>query len=163
MNSKISKKIVLIGTGNLGHHLAKLFVKKGHEIIQIVSRSEVSAKAMGLSFFTSHTSDINALNPNADIYILCVSDNEIEKVASHIKIKNKLLIHTSGSTDIQVLAKSSNKYGVLYPLQTFSKKANTKWSKTPLLIEGNNKDTETLMKTFADSLCNEVHVLNSEQ
>ncbi len=163
MNAAGLKKIVVIGAGKLAHHLAAVLIKKGHEIIQVVGRSEKATKEMGMKFFTSHTVNIKELNLNADIYIICVNDESIAPVAASLKLKNKLVLHTSGSIDIEVLKKTSAKYGVLYPLQTFTAGTKIKWSKTPLLIEANNAQARTALNQFASSLSKEVSVLDSNQ
>jgi predicted short-subunit dehydrogenase-like oxidoreductase (DUF2520 family) len=157
------KKIVLIGAGNLAHHLAALLVKKGHEIIQVVSRHEESARTLGLKFFTSHTTSLNKINQEADIYLICINDSEIENVASSLHLKGKLVLHTSGSIGIRALKKASGKYGVIYPLQTFTAGAKVKWSRIPLLIEGNTIAVTNEITSFALSLCKQVHTLNSMQ
>ena len=42
-NSKtFDKKIVIIGSGNVATHLAKILVKKGHEIVQFIGRNEIA-------------------------------------------------------------------------------------------------------------------------
>lgn len=157
------KKTVLIGAGNLAHQLAIQLVKKGHEIIQVVSRGEASAKALGLKFFTTHTTDLKKINREADVYIICVNDSEIEKVAAALNLKGKLVLHTSGSTSIGVLKKASDRYGVIYPLQTFTKEVKAKWSKVSLLTEGNTPAVKKEVNAFAHSLCKQVHELDSAQ
>jgi predicted short-subunit dehydrogenase-like oxidoreductase (DUF2520 family) len=162
MNS-VSKKVVIIGAGNLANHFASLLVKRGHEIIQVISRSEESARALGLKLFTTHSTSAVGINSDADIYLICVSDHSIADVAASISVKDKLVLHTSGSTDINVLNKSSNRYGVLYPLQTFSKDVKAKWSKIPLLIEANNPESLEQLQSFASGLCAQVQVMDSTQ
>ncbi len=163
MYNAASKKIVLIGAGNLAHHLAKLLLKRGHEIIQVYGRTEAAAKQLGMKLFSVHTTVLQELKPDADIYIICVKDKAIAEVAAKLKPGNKLVLHTSGATSMQVLKGSSKKYGVLYPLQTFSAQSKVKWNKIPFLIEGNTAAAKNEVLQFALGLVKEVYEMNSEK
>lgn len=160
---KESKKIVIIGSGNLATHFANLFVKKGHEILQFVGRNSETLTALSSKHFTSNTNDISKINKNADIYILCVSDKEIKNVASKLKLSGKLVLHTSGTANINLLKGVSAKLGVLYPLQTFTANDKVKWSKVPFLIEGNTKIAETELNNFCLSLSKNINIVSSAE
>jgi predicted short-subunit dehydrogenase-like oxidoreductase (DUF2520 family) len=158
-----SKKIVIIGSGNVATHLAKILIKKGHEIVQFIGRNEIALKDLSLKYLVSFTTDFTKLNTNADIYLICVSDDEIEQVAKQLKLKDKLILHTSGSVSLNSIQQISSKTGVLYPLQTISKDDKLKWSKIPLLIEGFNKEVEQEIMQFASTISKKITVLNSNQ
>jgi len=157
------KKIVLIGSGNLAFHLAALLVKKGHEIIQFAGRNPQTTAELGMKYFTSHTTNLKQLNMSADIYIICVNDSEIANVAKELKLKDKLVLHTSGTSNISLLKNASSKTGVLYPLQTFSKNSKVKWGKTPILIEGNTMEAGNELKAFVSTLSKKIVPLTSAQ
>ncbi|MEO8761445.1 MAG: DUF2520 domain-containing protein [Bacteroidia bacterium] len=154
-------KIVIIGAGNVATHLAKRLHKKGNEILQIVSRSEKNARELSLQINSPFVTDIKKINKQADIYILCTPDDAIEKIAKTLKLPKKLVLHTSGSVDINVLKKISNNIGVLYPLQSFSKQVKISFATVPLLIEANNTSSLQSLKTLATSLSKHVSEVNS--
>jgi len=158
-----SKKIVIIGSGNVATHLAKILVKKGHEIVQFIGRNDLALKELSLKYLVSYTIDFTKLNTNADIYLICLNDDEIEHVAKKLKVKDKLVLHTSGSVSLKSIQQASTKTGVLYPLQTFSKVDKLKWSKIPLLIEGCNKLVEDEIFQFASAISKKIIVLDSNQ
>jgi predicted short-subunit dehydrogenase-like oxidoreductase (DUF2520 family) len=158
-----SKKVVLIGSGNLGAHLAELITKKGHEIIQFAGRNPNTTSELSLKYFTSHTTDLKQINKSADIYIICVSDSEIANVAKQLKLPKKLVLHTSGTGNISLLKNISDRTGVLYPLQTFTKGSKVKWAKTPLLIEGNNAMVTQEVEDFALGLVRKAVRMSSAQ
>jgi len=58
---------------------------------------------------------------------------------------------------------SSKNYGVLYPLQTFSKGKTVDLQTTPLCIEGNSKNTTQQLLYFAKSFSGNVQKITSEQ
>jgi predicted short-subunit dehydrogenase-like oxidoreductase (DUF2520 family) len=161
--TKEPKKIVILGSGNVATHFIKLLIKKGHEIVQLVGRNEETLKTISLKYMVSYVTEFKLINPNADIYLICVSDDEIEKVAKQIKLNDKIVLHTSGSVSLKTIQKTSINTGVLYPLQTFSLEDKMKWSKIPLLIEACNKDVENKIIQFALSISKKVIVLNSIQ
>ena len=158
-----SKKTVIIGSGNVATHLAKILIKKGHEIVQFIGRNEIALKDLSLKYLVSFTTDFTKLNTNADIYLICVSDDEIEQVAKQLKLKDKLILHTSGSVSLNSIQQISSKTGVLYPLQTISKDDKLKWSKIPVLIEGCTKEVEDEILQFASTISKKITVLNSNQ
>ena len=134
-----SYKIVLIGAGNVATHLGKRLQKKGHEILQIISKSEKSAKELSVLLNAPFTNQLSKINRQADVYLLCVPDSEILNIAKTLRLPKKLVLHTSGSIAIDVLRPISINCGVLYPLYSFSRQVKVSFSAMPLLIEGANK------------------------
>lgn len=153
-------KIVLIGAGNVATHLGKRLQKKGHEILQVISKSEKSAKELAVLLSASFTNDLKKINTAADIYIFCVPDAEIVTIASQLKLPQKLVLHTSGSIGVTVLKNVSSNCGVLYPLYSFSKQVKVSFSSMPLLIEASNKNALEQLSHLAHSIgknCTEVN------
>ena len=154
-------KIVVIGAGNVATHLANRLKKKGHEILQIVSRSEKSAKELSLQINAPYITDIKKINKLADIYLLCVPDDEIEKLNKTLKLPKKLILHTSGSVDMKALKNISTNSGVLYPLQSFSKLVKVSFASLPLLIEASNAASLHQLKIATASLSKHIHEVDS--
>ena len=141
-------KIVIIGAGNVATHLANRLKKKGHEILQINA---------------PYITDIKKINKLADIYLLCVPDDEIEKLNKTLKLPKKLILHTSGSVDMKALKNISTNMGVLYPLQSFSKHVKVSFASLPLLIEASNTISLQQLKTVSLSLSKHIHEVNSAE
>ena len=117
--SKLKLNIVIVGAGNVAWHLGKELQKKEQKIIQVYNRSVESAISLSQRLKCDFTTRIEDINENADLYILTVKDSVIEEVSELIKIKNKLIVHTSGAVEKDVI--KHKRRGVFYPLQTFSK------------------------------------------
>lgn len=64
-----TKRIVLIGAGNVAHHLAPALLNAGLNLCQIYSRSIESARELGKKTGISYTADLFAVYPDCDIYI----------------------------------------------------------------------------------------------
>ncbi|HKC68040.1 MAG TPA: DUF2520 domain-containing protein [Bacteroidia bacterium] len=154
-------KIVIIGAGNVATHFANRLKKKGHDILQIVSRSSEHAQTLSIKIGVPFVTDIKKINTHADIYLLCVPDDEIEKLNTILNLPKKLILHTSGSVSMATLKNISANIGVLYPLQSFSKKTKISFSSVPLLIEASNAETLQQLKILAASLSKNINEVNS--
>lgn len=156
-------KISIIGSGNLATQLGLALYKEGYFISQIYSRNKKNAETLSKKLSAKAIVDLKKLSTDSSIYIIAVKDDAIESVAKQIKLKNQVIVHTSGSVSIDVLKKSSKNYGVFYPLQTFSKEKSVDFKITPICIEANNNSTSTTLQYFAKSISSNVQKVNSEQ
>ena len=154
-------KIVFIGAGNVATALAKALSRKS-QILQVYSKSLSSAKKLGKVLGCLFTNDLKKINTEADLYIVADKDDAINKVAYQLHLKNKVIVHTSGSVDIKVLKNTSSNYGVLYPLQTFSKDSGLK-KNIPFCIEASNGKVYTQLKELVKGLGGKVYNINSVQ
>ena len=160
------QKVVVIGAGNVAHHLGFALKKAGIDIIQVCSTTLESARSLGAKLDTDFTHDIGGIVSKADLYLIAIKDEEIKRVAAKLAQTDGVIVHTSGSTSMDVLANSGkNTIGVFYPLQTFSKKVNLSQSQYPLCIEGNTSETEKSLIELAEKLVgrHNVHHINSKQ
>lgn len=101
------KKIAIIGTGKVGTALGEAFSKAGYKIVGVVSREKKKAKrCMKLTKCKNWSNDPKEIVKIADIILITVRDEEIEKVSSIIKDrvkKNAVVIHTSGALPSTIL------------------------------------------------------------
>ena len=157
------KKITLIGSGNVAHNMGHALMNMGCEIVEIYSRTAKNAKILAEKLSASYTSDLSKLNQESDLYIISTSDDAIEKIAEQVNIKDKLIVHTSGSVGIDVLKSASNNYGSFYALQTFTKSHLADFSHIPFCIEGNIKENKEALLKLAKTLSSKVIEMSSEQ
>src|SRR5689334_13316052 len=129
-------KIVIFGAGNVATAFGLLIKKAGHNIVEVISRHIEHAQLLANKLNAKARSGINLVTKNADIYIIAVSDDSITNIANSLNLKNKIVVHTSGATSKNVLEKTSDRYGVIYPLQSLRKEAKHV-PPIPLLIDGN--------------------------
>lgn len=150
-------KVILLGSGNVATHLFQAFSKaNGVEVVQVFSRT--ISKDFPETLQTSDYKEINA----ADVYIICVSDSAISSVSSQLSFENRLVLHTSGSTDINVLD-SKNRKGVFYPLQTFTKNKSVDFSQIPICIETEVPSDFEIIEKLAKCVSNSVYLINGNQ
>lgn len=159
-----NKRIVLIGAGNVAHHLAPALLKAGLELCQIYSRTPEAARELGMKTGITYTADVFAIYPDCDIYIFCVSDDALISLYKSIRInKNALILHTSGSLAMEIFKPFAARYGVLYPLQTFTKKRNLDFGEIPLCIEASAPEALQTVKDIARAMSNRVEEVSSEK
>lgn len=127
--------VTILGAGNVAQSLGGRLVAQGFNIEQVFSRTEASAKNFAALVNANFTTDLQAITPSADIYIIAVKDDAISEIAQKLPFANKLVVHTSGAVDVAVLERFEHR-GVLYPFQTFTKTRTINWENLPLFIEG---------------------------
>ena len=156
------KSATIIGSGNVATHLAKQLFAKGCNITQIFSRSLTNAQTLANAVNAEATDNLQQLRPT-DLFIIAVSDSAISEIAKKLTIGEALVVHTSGSTNINALVKFKN-HGVLYPLQTFSKsRTEIDWENIPIFVEANSGNNLEDLKTLANILSLEVREANSNK
>jgi predicted short-subunit dehydrogenase-like oxidoreductase (DUF2520 family) len=157
------QNIVLIGAGNVATHLGLAIQKTGRRIVQVYSRTEENARLLSGKLHADFTVDLKTINPDADLNIVSVTDDAIAKIVESLRLNGKLIVHTSGSVSMDVLDNCSKNFGVLYPLQTFSKTREIDLSTVPLCIEANSKDNLQLLEHFAKEISHKVVEVDSEK
>ncbi len=157
-------KIVIFGAGNLAFHLAEALHLSGYRIAQIYSRTQENAITLANKVNAQPITNINDFDPTASILIFALTDSVLPDIVNKIEFSGQLALHTSGSLPIDIFKGKAEHYGVLYPLQTFSKFRKVNFYEVPLLIEaGNPKDLANL-QMFASSLCaRTLHTASSQR
>lgn len=154
--------ITLIGAGNVATHLGKALKGHGHEICQVYSRTAHSAGFLGDMLDAEPVTNSEAIVDGADLYLCALKDDAVETVLKSLTLINPLMVHTSGSLPLAVLSAVSNRYGVLYPLQTFSKNRFVDLSFVPFFVEASDKSTRELLINLASHMSRSVHLLPSD-
>lgn len=158
------KRIVLIGAGNVATHIAKALSIHA-DVVQVFSRD--INKATRLAADIANCTAICALDdivPDADAYIISVKDDAIAGIADKLPRKcnpNAVWMHTSGSVCADVFSSAARSYGVLYPLQTFSRDVDVNMQEVPFFIEGNNIGSENSIRDIALMLSENVNHADS--
>lgn len=156
-------RITWIGAGNLANGLGRALKSAGYEFGQVYSRTLESASLLAAALDAEAVVDPKAIRPDADCYICALKDDALADVLPLIHFGEGVLLHTAGSLSIDVLLPYSQKVGVLYPLQTFSKAKTVDFTALPIFIESNEKSVENLLFGLARSLSNNVQLADSKK
>ena len=163
-------KITIIGSGNVGTHLAKRLFEKGHSIVQIFSRNIENAAELAQQVNAESICDLSELLESTEIIIIAVKDDVIEEISKAINFENVLIVHTSGGTSSAVLVRQLKRpvllrlrFGIFYPLQSFSKVKSVDFEKLPICIDANNEEDLNLLEILAQSICPNVYRINDKE
>ncbi len=156
-------KIVLLGSGNIATHLGKAFKMAGQNISQVWSRNPGRADELAAAVGADAIYQLGDLMPSASFYVLAVNDDAIKEVADQLSIESGVLVHTSGTVGMDVLEGITEKVGVFYPIQTFSKTKAVDLRLVPIAIEGNTEEVTATLRSAASRLSEKVYEMNSLQ
>lgn len=158
-------KIAFIGSGNLATHLSLALKAAGEEIIQVYSRTDAHAKELADKLGCIHTTNLDKIYLNADVYILSVKDDAISQIADSIchKCPHALFVHTAGSVLMDIFKGKANHYGVLYPMQTFSKARPVEFREIPCFIEASDAQSLKTIRSLAERISARVVDCDSEK
>jgi predicted short-subunit dehydrogenase-like oxidoreductase (DUF2520 family) len=160
----------IIGTGNIAWHLINVFEENNLRIAEIFSRKKKNAESVtGYLYDVVIKTNLDFSNSPSKVFVLAVSDDAIEEVASSILLpEDSILVHTSGAKEMSVLLpalKNNQKVclGVFYPLMTFTKGLKVDFKRIPLCIEGENQETLMLLIKLAGKISRSVHHITSHK
>lgn len=115
-------QVVLIGSGGVATSIvAALAQHAPQSLATIYSRQQAHAEALRRRFALDCpvTDQLQSL-PQADLYIVAVSDHAIGEVAAALPPLDGLVVHTSAVTPIECFRKQQA-YGVWYPFNSFAR------------------------------------------
>lgn len=155
--------IVFIGAGNVATHMAKAFQKTENKVLQVYSRTLEHARLLAEEIHADYTIDARRIRDDADAYIFSIKDDALPYILPQLPNSSGIWIHTAGSVPMDVFANYTRNYGVIYPLQTFSKKRSVNFADIPLFIEASNLETRDIIKMLATTLSSKVYDMESEK
>ncbi len=157
---KLPLRTVVIGSGNVASSVAPALEKAGAiDVCAVYSPTLEHASALAsklrAAIAVTQPADVPA---DAEFYLIAVRDDAIVSLPSVLPANgNALWVHTSGGIDAATLKPLSDRYGVLYPLQTFSKGVAVNMSDVPFFIEAGSKEDVELLRSMASLVSPKVY------
>lgn len=153
--NNIIKDIVVVGSGNVAEAIALACADcPSLNLRQVAARNTERAKEIA-SLAKCDWCDSLSQAADADLYIISVSDRAVGEVASQLRRSSySVVVHTAGSVELNVLG--TERCGVLYPFQTFTKGRRVDFSQIPLFIEGCDELTTLQIEQVARTLSKSV-------
>ena len=128
--------ITLIGSGNVATWMAqRLQGSSRFPVTQVYSRKMENARRLAALSDAEAIDDIKALNPDNQIFIFALADNAYEEILPQLPFRLPMAFVTSGTVSCQCLKGYADRYGVIYPLQTFTKSQDMRALEVPLCLE----------------------------
>lgn len=146
--------ITLIGSGNVATWIAqRLQGNPRFPITQVFSRHLEHAQTLADLLNAEAIEDIRKLNPDNQIFIFALADKAYDEILPLLPFKLPLAFTTSGTVSCQCLKDYAEQYGVIYPLQTFTKTQDMRALEVPLCLESDFAgEHKTLMWELAREL-----------
>ncbi len=157
-------RATIVGAGNVAWGLAPALEKGGMvKICRVIARSKESAQALASTIGSNVEASCNpyGADKDVDLVIVAASDDAIAPIASACPGSGAVWIHTSGSVDASVLASASENYGVVYPMQTFTRGVPVDLSGAPLFIEASSPALLETLREIALSVSSNVREADS--
>ena len=159
--------VVLLGAGRVATHLAPALVRAGVRLVQVWSRTEAAAHSIAEPLGIPYTADLEQVAADADIYIACVADGALPYVAERVVSrvgKRPLYLHTAGSIGMELWQQcGAERYGILYPLQTFSKERGVDMQTVSLFVEASSDEALERTEALAHALSDKVFRADSKR
>lgn len=158
-------QVVLIGAGNLATNLGLALRDAGHEIVSVFSRTMTSAQRLAALTGGEATDDVDTLPKKADMFIVAVKDAVLASLIAQVAKgrEGELFVHTAGSMPMSLFEGRAVRYGVFYPMQTFSKEHRASFSEIPIFLEASDYAVLGVLRLLADSISNRVFELDSSK
>jgi predicted short-subunit dehydrogenase-like oxidoreductase (DUF2520 family) len=156
--------ITFIGAGNVAWHLAQALDTAGHTVQQVYSRRLQSAVQLADQLYNAEpTQSLDFSRSKASVFFIAVPDQAVATLVAQLKLPPQaILVHTSGTLPIEVLAAFENT-GVFYPLQTFSKTKTIQIEQVPFCIEASTPETEEILVSLAQDISRTVYLVSSAE
>ena len=164
--------ITFIGSGRLATQLALALSRSGHHILQVFSPTLAHAEALARQVNAEATDALDRLGLQSDIYVIAIKDDALEKVTATLCARmdkeiscgpSKLFLHTAGSIPMDIFKGKARRYGVFYPMQTFSKERMVSFSEIPIFIESSDPQSLEETEALARSISKTVVHFSSDQ
>lgn len=163
LQQNMIRTITLIGAGNLATQIGKAFKKAGLNVCQVFSQTEESARKLANLLETSYTNKVEKIDVESELILIAIKDDAISNLIDRLDCRHTLVVHTAGSVPISVLEDHASRFGVFYPLQTFSKSRDVDFFEIPICLEADSDETMIELKELASRLSDHVCEIDSAQ
>jgi predicted short-subunit dehydrogenase-like oxidoreductase (DUF2520 family) len=156
-------EVVIIGSGNVATHLGLALKDKGVTIKQVFSKNPVNAEALAAKLDTTSTSDIAKIYNNADVYFYALKDSALRSILRKIKMPAGIQVHTGGTIPMSEFEGFTARFGVFYPLQTFTIDKPVDFANIPICIEASNLDVQNTLLELASLISSKHYLIDSQR
>ena len=166
MTPPLSEKnfsVTLIGAGNVASWLVFALTKAGIPIRQIYGRNLQKCQKLAEKCHAEAIDNLSNLKNNSDLYIFSLKDDAYKLVIPSIPFRLPMAAITAGSVSQEVLSPIADRYGVVYPPQSFTQGADFSDIEVPLCIEGSDENTAKELFAFAQKISSNVQYVNELQ
>ena len=157
------RRIFIFGTGNMSWALAKSLVDAGLRVDGIYGRNILAAQELSQKLDIAHCENIHDASLARDIVILAVKDDALSLLDESLRLPGRIVLHTSGSVEMDAISHISDQIGVFYPMERVIKFKDPDLKSVPLCIEANSPTLLVEINGLASKISSQVFSITSEQ
>lgn len=133
--------------------------------MQVLNRTAAPARELAATLHADWSDRWSDVRPDADWLLVAVRDDAIGEVAAALAphVPQALATHTSGATPGTVLSPHFQRFGVFYPLQSFSREREPDWPAVPLCVDAAASADMLFLQEIALKLGMRAWPVNDEQ
>lgn len=154
--------ITILGSGNVATYYGKALFQQGWTIKQVYSPTLVNAAILAKEIGAKPTDNLQHINDQSSIYIVAVKDDAFEQVLNCPALKDKIIIHCSGSNSLEVFGALTAKLGVMWPLYSVKKEHLPQNRNVPIIVDASDEILKNLLHRLANTVTDNVHFLGNE-
>ena len=164
-SQNLPRKVVMVGAGRVASHLAPALHAHGVVFVQVYSRTLSIANQLAQRIGAEAVDSIDAICMDADCYLVSLTDEALLQLTPQLTKgrEEALWVHTAGSVPMQLFAGHAHQFGVLYPMQTFSKGVAVDFTQVSLFVEASSPVALQQLKQLASLLTTHIHEADSQQ
>lgn len=155
-------RIAFVGAGNVATHLAQALYDAGCTITACAASRASHASELAARFGAQAVTP-DAVPSDTDFIIISATDGSIAQIAAELPQTRGIVVHTSGSIPVDVLAARHERCGVLYPLQTFSRSVPVDMTQVPFFTEADSTATLESIDKLARMVSSHVYHADSDK
>jgi len=157
------QKVGIIGLGRVGIHLVRAFsLEKAFDLI-VYNRSEIPSESrLPDVVYTRNLKDLT----DSHLLLITVKDDAIISILDRMEglfPQDVIVIHCSGSIPSTIIKPYFHNYGVLYPLQTFSKEKTVDYTEIPLFVTASDSETLKVIEKIGRNISQKIIRISDEQ
>ena len=156
-------KIACFGSGGAAWSLVPALYEAGYVITQVFSRRLANAQALAEQVRAQAISSPADYRRNADLVLLAVPDDAIAAMLPIFRGDNALAAHLAGAVPLDVFGRDIARCGVLYPLQTFTRRQRIEVGDVPFFVEGNTTHSAEQLLNVARRISRRVCQMSSAE
>lgn len=154
-------RVAIIGSGRVAEAFAKALYRSGAVIGAVVSRNNQTGPALA-RVVNSRWSEEYLIPAGTTLALIAVPDSSIADVASRIVAgSGTVVVHTSGSTGLDVFPQTTERAGVIYPLQTFTSGRELDMREIHYFTEANTPETLDEIDALTRRLGTNIHHIDT--
>lgn len=150
--------ILLFGTGRMAYQLGHGLKRAGLPPVAIAGR-DLEARERLARYLDCKAVDPARGLPNADLYILAVSDDAIAEVAAKVPAGDAVVAHTAGAKDLDVLLPHTHR-AVLWPIQSLVHGAPMDLNEVPVVVDASTVHARNVLMAVAGRISGSVYELS---